>query len=1085
MPVCSEDFWSEERRRGLPQWPAPTRGDLQRIGLSPDEIAEALAAWRPRRPLDMCFDSDSYSRKVPLWIHPLTNRWTGAFARTSAALGGTGGWRIGDGGKSIALPCGRVFWYWGDSFLSYQNPLPGQCCPGYPVACNPDDVECLHGITGSSVTVSGTLPPPDGPALRFWARIPQTDEGRIPFPGAPAVEVTDETSVSILAGLRPDYGPYRLLGPGAGAFEFTGREVPDNPDDLTGAARLWPTVAVNVGNTLYLFYQQLRCPDAKCKFESLVTEKFLIYKVTGTNLDVSEWVHHPPVEYRPSVFWWWFYDDTLSSGYIYAFGLPILPQAPAEPPDPWEESRGNLYVARISSGLFPIDGSVPIDDYSRWEFLHRSGWRLGDDNLLGLRVLARDVGQEFSIHRVRYGTLRRWVLVHSDWRQRGFYSGISAGFGIIRVSEGDDFLSFPDRMVRWVDVRNIEGEAFGTYEICLASDDKWVLPSGYDEEGRPICEAGSTLQSFGDMFRGFSLHGELESPPGTVVVGYTIFSFEPTATRYWIDAKCGDRGRLGDERGFCGGRRFALLRLSDLLPWSYEPPDPPTYPTGLVGGAALSDCSAVRPVFTPALPPVAGLTSAMGRFRALTPSSPGGTWTLPGARVDAGGSASASGRVRMDLTSGGALGRVYQTHPLVGAGATVSEGTGMVAGSAASAIALARGGPAARVTRRVDLGAAAAALTRSRTSLTAGPASSTGGLTATGPRGAPTVSLSGRAAPSPFTGRASASVTRRGITSPWTAPADVHRAALTLAAPALSNRRSTFLESGPATGPLLARGEARRGASASESLRTSLTGAPAVGASWSTPVLRGGTTVRVSAGANVERASPALTAVRRSLTSTPAPSAGRLSASVLRAGMADPVTARVDVGRSAEALPSSRTNLTATPARSHGRAAGSFASRGMSPWAAPVEAHRAALVLAAPALNRERQSTSAAAGSTAAPVRVRMDGEHALRVGTPSGTNRAAAERAAAGLPGTWGSGSAAAAMARRSSTPTRTVTTLAAAASPGRALAWKMTATLAMPPRATALPRTSACGCAPGSGAGRCLCPESTKTRPLVAHAS
>src|ERR1700733_12064113 len=101
------------------------------------------------------------ARKVRLFRDPETLGWTRAFERQSSVRGGTGGWRLADGGKSIALPGGRSLWIWGDSFATFNNGIPNESLAPEPT----------WGIKGSTIALSGREPPPAAP-IKFWGREP-------------------------------------------------------------------------------------------------------------------------------------------------------------------------------------------------------------------------------------------------------------------------------------------------------------------------------------------------------------------------------------------------------------------------------------------------------------------------------------------------------------------------------------------------------------------------------------------------------------------------------------------------------------------------------------------------------------------------------------------------------------------------------------------------------------------------------------------------------------------------------------------------------------------------------------------------
>lgn len=468
--------------------------------------------------------------------------WNLAFHRQSTvdpATGkpnvyGTDGWRMADGGQAIELPRNRVLWMWGDTFTTWLDEYSSREEPIFG----------SHYIAGSTVAVSGLTPPSLlGPSIHFYARYPV--DGSV-------VDITTGSGVQQLRRADADF-------PWAGGWMYTGNE---RSDDASVRDWRWFLGGIDIDGTLHLIYQTVGCSDPvsgsigdSCGFRW--TGYNLEYRVYRTEHDtISDWVF----DGAPTVLndnlsgtaikWTSFVDDRAHSDAIYAFGI-----------GPGDVNSGNLYAARIrrkpTCGSFSACFSV----YRSWEFLHEGSpdnWIAGNDDVTGdastpgLRVLATNVAQEFSVHRITIRDVSRWVLAHAYWpRSDRYESGMPTDLGVLRISGADDFVSLSDdeRDFIWFDANDREPELAKARANALAS--------------------APDVPYSGGLFRGFSAYPMLSQLP-KLLVGYTLFAPHsgPPNLDCASDPACNPYGNIfcGDHEGPCGARRFAHIDLSDAWP---------------------------------------------------------------------------------------------------------------------------------------------------------------------------------------------------------------------------------------------------------------------------------------------------------------------------------------------------------------------------------------------------------------------------------------------------------------------------------------------------------------------------------------
>lgn len=480
-----------------------------------------------------------------LKVNERSRAWTASFERTD-------GWRMADGGQGIPLPGDRMLWMWGDTFSTYQNEVP----PGATV----------HFTFGSTVALSGLDPQAlGGPPVKFFARDPSTGQ---------AIDISSGDGVRTLEANNPG-------ALNAGGWEITGRESDPEADPPTWSL-LWFYGGIDVDGTLYLFYTLNKCKAPSnpgfdqnahvavgCNFINLdPTASTYPFVIDNTQSTIENWGYNRlPYSFGPilnkfsnraNVAWTWFYDDRKDSGFVYAFG--IGPEPPIDAPS--APNNGNLYVARIVPGQ---SSDLPPDrflDYQRfWQFLHDENgelqWVTGDDTPSKLKVLATNVAQEFSIHKLTIDTgndpvqglrplgeapgLTRWILAHAYWP-----FGIQSNDGIIRISDDGTFLTFPEdeEDFYWFDATEDLEPDLPHFQDVGAATNQWCL------------------------FRGFSAYPQLSQLP-ELLVGYTIFSGDIDGPiDCFSDPNCIPYGNTfcGDHGGPCGARRFAVIDLSKIWP---------------------------------------------------------------------------------------------------------------------------------------------------------------------------------------------------------------------------------------------------------------------------------------------------------------------------------------------------------------------------------------------------------------------------------------------------------------------------------------------------------------------------------------
>lgn len=281
------------------------------------------------------------------------------------------------------------------------------------------------------------------------------------------------------------------------------------------------------------------------------------YRVRRTEReDVSQWIFDDtPIVMNDNlsgtaIKWMSFYDDRARTDAIYALGI-----------GPGDVNSGNLYAARIREK--PSCGSFSdcFSDYESWEFLHEGSpenWIAGNDRVSGdevtpkLRVLATNVAQEFSVHRITIQGVSRWVLAHAYWPRRGdSENGSPTDFGVLRISRKDDFSTFSDDEgdFVWFDVNDREPDLAKARANASTSD--------------------PDVPYSGGLFRGFSAYPMLSNLPD-LLVGYTVFAphVGPHAVDCASDPACNPYGNVfcGDHDGPCGARRFAVIDLRGVWP---------------------------------------------------------------------------------------------------------------------------------------------------------------------------------------------------------------------------------------------------------------------------------------------------------------------------------------------------------------------------------------------------------------------------------------------------------------------------------------------------------------------------------------
>jgi hypothetical protein len=509
------------------------------------------------------------NRTRALWAVALTavvwacddwSLWDDMFKRTGVQSSPRG-WTGGDGAVSALLPNGRVFWIFGDSYLTSWDALARRT-----ELRDPLDPGLLNDVVfGNTIAVQEDKADPDPDRIRFHAR---QAPGHIDFHGSlllmPSEDITEGRSAS--AGYtqffnhvmmkRPPPSPdgkITILWP-AGA-ECLDCGTPSSARLLLGLTEVQfcdPTVH----SPCLELCEALGIEEHPCK-RGVHLSGSIVARIKGIDQSPDAWsvdftTSSPDVAWLPNTTVQgvdWGKAFIAEGSYIYIYGVKRAASL-EEPPD--------LVLARAPK--------ADVMKLSSWRYLNPSNnWVTSSSSL---KVVAPDVGSMVSVDRITpTGKDPKYVLTHGDAGHQMFLRTSSSRSSWASASKSTprlDLVSI-DSSAGWqiLDLMNREQDP-----ACLS------VPSGSDLSAYDHCRcivqrttAGvSDYRHCGLVYHGMGHHHLSASDGSRLLSSYVV----PWGPNPWYDPVAGpspSNPATGGQDTRYYRPKFANLDLTKLKPW--------------------------------------------------------------------------------------------------------------------------------------------------------------------------------------------------------------------------------------------------------------------------------------------------------------------------------------------------------------------------------------------------------------------------------------------------------------------------------------------------------------------------------------